>query len=75
MHGQGRAVADRLRARRRGRILWASDFPHGDGVSAFSGGDRFPECDDDGTMTEGRARRILGDNVAELYGLGVHEKS
>ncbi len=57
------------------RILWAGDFPHSDGVSAFSGRDRFPECDDDETMTEGQARRIFSDNVAELYGLGVHEKS
>ena len=53
------------------RILWASDFPHSDSAIRVLG-----KIDSlSAMMTAEQARCIFSDNVAELYGLGVHKKS
>jgi predicted TIM-barrel fold metal-dependent hydrolase len=57
--------ADRLGER---QLMWASDFPHSDSTWPWS---QDVIREQAGHLTEPQRKRILHDNVAELYGLAV----
>ncbi len=49
------------------RFFWASDFPHPDHT-----GDYLAELEElAGKLDAAARRRLLGDNVREVYGIGV----